>query len=111
MNSVLKKSWRARHKWNLEWDSYLWAETRGKLPKVPLARAKITLVRHAHRMLDFDGMVASFKPVIDALVTVGVLSDDSWKVTGKWECDQSFRKKSAGPLIEIIIEEVRTDAV
>lgn len=107
LNKTLVKSWRGRHRTNLEWDAFIWADTRGKLPKVPLAKARITIIRHAHRTLDFDGLVASMKPVVDALVSAGVLADDSWDVTGRWECDQSFRTKKLGPLLEILIEEIR----
>ncbi len=57
-------------------------------------------------MLDFDGLVGSMKPVIDALVTCGVLKDDSWAVTGPWECKQIFRPKSLGPLLEVHIREL-----
>jgi hypothetical protein len=39
-------------------------------------------------MLDFDGVVGSCKPVVDALVYAGVLKDDSWNVVGAWKVDQ-----------------------
>jgi len=50
--------------------------------------------------------VGSLKPVCDALVTSGVLIDDSWKVLQAWEVDQVFRPKKDGPLLQIEITEV-----
>jgi len=82
----------------------------GKIPKVPLRRVKISIVRHSHRTLDFDGAVASMKPVVDAIVSAGIIFDDSWKVTGPWIVDQKFRPKSAGPLLEVSIEERPLDS-
>lgn len=74
-------------------------------PAKPLERCEIRIVRHSWRMLDFDGLVGSVKPVIDALVSAGVLMDDAWNVTGPWIVDQVFRPKSQGPLLEIEVIE------
>lgn len=78
----------------------------GKTPTAPLQKASITIVRHSHRMLDFDGLVGSLKPVVDALVSAGVLSDDSWGVVGRWNVDQKFRSKSSGPMLEIFVKQL-----
>lgn len=74
-----------------------------KLPPRPLEKAQITLVRYSHRMLDFDGLVGSMKPVVDGLVTAGVLKDDSFGVTGPWAVNQRFRPKNEGPLLEVLV--------
>jgi hypothetical protein len=79
-----------------------------KKPKAPLKRARLTLIRYSHRMLDYDGLVGSMKPVVDALVASGVLEDDSWNVLGAWSVDQRFRKKSDGPLLELLVQELPT---
>ncbi len=76
------------------------------MPKEPLTRAKISVVRHSHRMLDYDGLVGSLKPVVDAFVSCGVLSDDSWNVTGVWDVNQKFRAKKDGQLLEILIQQL-----
>jgi hypothetical protein len=106
LNKALRTNRYATHRKNLAWDSYIGLECYGKLPAKPLARARIELIRHAHRSLDYDGLVGSLKPVVDALVTARVLSDDSWKVLGAWQVDQRFRPKSDGPLLEIIVSEL-----
>lgn len=60
----------------------------GRIPDQPLEKAKLTLTRHSSRQPDFDGMVHSFKRIIDALVKCGILIDDNPDVIGsptyKW---------------------------
>jgi hypothetical protein len=95
---------------NKQWDFMVACRVGEKgTPEKPLQKANITLIRHAHRTLDYDGLVGSMKPIVDALVTCGVLSDDSWAVTGRWNVDQKFRSKSEGPLLEILIQEMPID--
>ena len=73
-----------------------------------LNRAEITLIRHCFRTLDYDGLVGSMKPVVDAFVSAGVLKDDSWNVLGIWNVDQKFRSKRDGVMLEVFIKEVET---
>lgn len=91
---------------NKKWDFLIFGMVRSKLPPKPLAKARITIVRHFWRSLDYDGLVGSMKPVVDALVDAGVLIDDAYKVTGPWIVTQEFREKKAGPLLTICVEEV-----
>lgn len=91
---------------NKKWDFLIAGMCRGKVPPVPLEKARITIVREFWRKLDFDGLVGSMKPVIDALVSVGVIKDDNWDVVGAWVVDQKFRPKKDGPLLTVIVESV-----
>lgn len=91
---------------NKKWDFLIAGMCRGKLPKKPLEKAKIRIVRHFWRFLDYDGLVGSMKPIVDALVDCGVLVDDSWKVLGQWDVSQEFRPKKDGPLLKIEVIEV-----
>lgn len=91
---------------NKRWDMLIFGMCRGKLPETPLKKAHITIVRHFWRTLDYDGLVGSMKPIVDALVSAGVIVDDSWKVLGAWEVDQQFRTKKEGPLLTIQIKEL-----
>jgi hypothetical protein len=102
-----KLRWGARYKNihdNHMWDKLIAAECNKKKPNSPLSKANITLIRHSWKMLDYDGLVGSMKPVVDALVTCGVLIDDRWNVTGEWNVHQRFRPKKEGPLLEILIQ-------
>lgn len=91
---------------NKRWDFLILGMVRGRLPAKPLEKARITIVRHFWRTLDYDGLVGSMKPVVDALVSAGVIVDDNWKVTGPWIIDQQFRTKKEGPLLTVSVEEI-----
>lgn len=108
LNRKLRAGWRANASEMKSWACYLSAELHSRRPKIPLARARIRIVRHAHRTLDFDGLVGSLKPVVDGLVGAGIIADDSWAVTGAWDIDQQFRSRKAGPLLTIEVYEVLT---
>lgn len=55
----------------------------------PLAKAKLTLTRHSSTEPDYDGLVSSFKPCIDALIMANVIENDRMSNVGKptylWE--------------------------
>ena len=91
---------------NKRWDMLIFGMVRGKTPPEPLKKAHITITRHFWRTLDYDGLVGSMKPIVDALVSAGVLADDSWNVLGAWEVDQQFRTKKEGPLLTIQVKEL-----
>lgn len=112
---TLPKSLNKKLKWgskysnireNRSWDMMIACECSSQMPKDPLTKASITLIRHSWKMLDYDGLVGSMKPVVDALVSCGVLTDDNWGVTGKWNVDQKFRSKKEGPKLEILVQEL-----
>jgi len=106
LNRKLRSNRWALARENKAYDQLIACQCSSRIPNKPLQKANITLIRHSHRTLDYDGLVGSMKPVVDALVTCGVLSDDSWNVTGKWNVDQRFRPKSQGQLLEILIQEM-----
>lgn len=106
LNKKLNAHYHKRNRENKVWDLIIHAECLRKMPLSPLSKANITIIRHSHRFLDYDGLVGSLKPVIDAFVTCGVLEDDSWNVVGRWNVDQKFRKKKEGDLLEILIQEL-----
>jgi hypothetical protein len=93
---------------NKHWDYMIRAQivlNKKQLPPEPLKKARIKITRHSHRTLDYDGLVGSMKPVVDALVSAGVIADDSWNVTGQWNVWQEFRPKKDGPRLEVSVYE------
>lgn len=106
LNKKLRKHWTKNHRENNLWDTLIYQKVFRQLPPSPLKKAKLRIVKHFWRTMDFDGFVGSLKPVVDALVTAGVIEDDSWKVLQAWEVDQVFRDKKLGPLLQIEIIEV-----
>ncbi len=97
LNKALRSHYHRRTRANNMWELLIAGQCRGKLPAKPLEKAHITITRHAYRFLDYDGLVGSMKPVVDALVRVGVLKDDNWGVTGPWDVRQEFRPKKRRP--------------
>lgn len=85
------------------WDQLIHLKTFGKKPPQPLRRAALNLTRFGSRYMDADGLVASFKHVVDALVTAGILTDDSWEVIGMPIYDQKIVARGKGRIrIEIL---------
>jgi hypothetical protein len=90
MNRVMRIHWSQRHRWYRivgQEVAVLLLASKQK-PPTPWPRVRITAVRHSPRSLDFDGLVASLKPAVDALVRCGVMVDDTWQVTGQWDVSQ-----------------------
>lgn len=108
LNVSLRSHWTVRQRVNKQWDRliYCMVSEKNAVPLRPLEKAHIRVIRHSHRMLDFDGLVGSLKPVIDSLVSARVILDDRWSVLGKWDVDQVFRQKKEGNLLEIFVSEV-----
>lgn len=104
-NALLGSHWTVRSKHAKKWDRLVWAKCWHVKPAKPLSRAKITLIRFSSVAPDYDGLVGSFKPVIDALVKNGVLIDDNQAVIGV----PLYKFHSIGPKkgkIQIEVEEV-----
>ena len=102
--------WGSRISKNAQWKKLIRmkCEQHGKPPS-PLKNARLTLIRHSSSAPDSDGLVSSFKPIIDALVYAGILIDDSYKIIGmpdyQWKKERPKRGK-----IEIIVSEVHVES-
>ena len=101
LNRELRSHRFLRSRTNKQWDWLVYHLVRNRLPPEPLQKARLKVVRRFYRTLDFDGLVGSLKPVVDALVTAKVIKDDSWNTLGAWEVSQEFRPKSEGPQLEL----------
>lgn len=80
--------------------------TLNKRPHFPLGQCQITIIRKVSkdRFLDWDNMVASYKPVIDGLVHANILMDDTYDITGPWTVTQELRPKKEGAVTYLRIE-------
>lgn len=80
---------RKKKKWQAQWaKAKFWHEQvqmqvllKGR-PDKPLKHARLRLTRYSPVSPDFDGLVSSFKCVIDGLVHAGVLENDSMNYIG-----------------------------
>jgi Holliday junction resolvase RusA-like endonuclease len=76
--NMSSKSWRAVHFEKMKWKNIVMNEIiLHKLkPKMPIEKCKLILTRFSSKQSDFDNRVASFKAVVDGLITVGIMIDD-----------------------------------
>jgi Holliday junction resolvase RusA-like endonuclease len=104
--------WTVRHREAKKWHTRVYSKmflTKQGAPLEPLKKASLELVRYSSRSPDFDGLVQSFKPVIDALKKCGVIEDDNMSVIGRpdyrWEkaCQREGR-------IKILVEEIEIES-
>ncbi len=63
---------------------------------------EITMYSYRSRLLDIDGLYGSIKPILDALVSNGVLDDDSPEYVVDLHCKQ-FKTARAQAHIELSI--------
>lgn len=77
-NQLLRGHWRVKHEHTKKWKRATANAVmlNGGVPKHPLEQAKLTCIRVSSNEPDHDGLVSGFKPVIDALVEIGVLKSD-----------------------------------
>lgn len=76
-NQLSGYHWRKRRRMKRDWQWLLLAAMGRAGVGVQLGRFHVTIERHAPRQLDPDNAVAGCKAVIDAMVGVGLLQDDS----------------------------------
>lgn len=108
MNVTLRQHRFARHNYyNKIYEDVAWL-TKDQRPKAPWEKIELVITRHAPRLLDFDNLVASLKPVVDGLVRAKIISDDNWNVTGPWIINQrkSTKWERPGITVRILLKEV-----
>lgn len=76
-NRINNLHWRGRQKLSKYWHQRVAYAVALWRPKAPLPKATLRCERFSSVAPDYDGLVGSFKYVIDALVVCGVLEDDS----------------------------------
>lgn len=80
----------------LKWNRLVMYATSGQRPKKPFSRAKLFLSRNSFRAPDYDGLVFSFKLVIDSLKANRIIEDDNMKVIGIPEFFWHYAPKNKG---------------
>jgi len=103
INTASNNHWRVRARNNKTWKRAVvhFALAAG-LPPEPLWKAKVVCTRHSAREPDFENLAHSFKPLIDGLVTGGVLVDDNQQVIGQ----PTYRWEKAAPKQGMVTIEV-----
>jgi len=81
-NTIGRKHWSYKAKEARTWKDLVGLALGTNIPKRPLNKAVVMCRRHSSKCPDYDGLVSSFKHVIDGLVEHGVLQDDSMQHIG-----------------------------
>lgn len=81
-NSLGRAHWSKKVREARTWHQLVRLAVRGQLPHEPLKRSELTLTRHSSRRPDHDGLVSSFKHVIDGLVKANVIAGDAHEYIG-----------------------------
>ena len=107
--AATRRHWTAGARAAKQWTTLVAAHLAGRRPPAPLPRSRVTLVRLSSTVPDYDNLVMSFKPVLDALVKLDVLADD-----GPTYVERVYRWERARPkrgMIGIEVVELLDDAV
>lgn len=105
-NQLLRGHWRVKHAHAMKWKLAVSLACHGVKPRQPLASAALTLTRVSSVEPDYDGLVSSFKHVIDGLVEAGVLQSDKMSAIGR----PDYRWERCSPrkgCVRVKVEEVR----
>lgn len=110
MTNSLHVHWTKKHKESKLWkglvqNAVLFGQERAALEFLPLTKAKLTLTRCSAVEPDYDGLVSSFKHVIDGLKEAGVIKDDKASNIGQSKYAWEFAKQREGK-IRVMVEEV-----
>lgn len=85
----LQVHWRNKHAHAKRWKDAVILYTRKYKPDSAFEKASLTLTRISSKRPDFDGLVSSFKHVIDGLIEAGIIINDTHDVIGvpdyQWE--------------------------
>lgn len=71
-----KGHWAKRARTAKQWKEACGYMLLGKKPKEPLNKIHVVFTRFSSKEPDFDGLVHSFKPILDSLVEYGIVVDD-----------------------------------
>ena len=104
-NAGGRAHWSVKAKEAKLWKQLVFLSVSSQRPKEPFKKCKITLVRCSSKESDFDGLVSSFKHVLDGLKESRIIFDD------KPSCiEPTYRWQYSSPKsgrIKVTVEEVK----
>lgn len=100
-----RSHWAMKVKEARHWHQAVLAATSAHKPEIPLFKAKLTLTRISSSCPDSDGLVSSFKHVVDGLRHAKIIKDDKFINIGMPEYRWEKGAKGNGH-IEITVEAV-----
>jgi hypothetical protein len=101
-----KSNWRARMAEARKWKQLVYSKIDATMrPNEVLKEAKLTLIRHSSVEPDFDGLVSSFKHLIDGLIQARVIENDKMGNIGQPNYKWEYVPRNRGR-VTIIVEEL-----
>ena len=97
--------WAQYYRESVKWKKSLIPYFTSMKPSKPLKKARLTLTRYSSSQPDYDGLVSSFKHVIDALVDAGILENDKPQNIGRSTYTWEKAEKNKG-YIRVLVEEI-----
>ena len=89
-----RRHWSVAHTEAKKWHSLVWAVSSSQRPDTPMERAFVHCTRHSSVCPDYDNVVMSFKPVIDAFKKCGfIVDDDMMRLDREYSWEYAPRKK------------------
>jgi hypothetical protein len=99
--------WAQYYRESVKWKKEIIPYLVSKKPPSPLQKARLTLTRWSSVRPDHDGLVSSFKHVIDGLVDAGVLVNDKFENIG--QPDYRWEKAPQGKgFITVVVQQVNS---
>lgn len=103
-NQMLRRHWTVVMNEKKQWHNLV-AFYSPRYDGKPMQKAKLIMTRRSSRQPDFDGLVGSFKHVLDGIVKMKIIADDKYEVIGdstyRWE---KVKKDKQG--VHVVIEEL-----
>lgn len=109
-NSMGRAHWAVKAKAAREWKGLVALSVGRHKPKAPLLKAKLTLTRYSSSEIDPDGLVSSFKHILDGLVFSKVIVNDKLSNIGMPAYFWHKCKKGQGK-ITVKIEELHEENI
>ena len=100
------KHWAMKMKEAQKWKQLVKLSVGSQKPSYPLEKAKLTCTRHSSKEPDYDGLVSSFKHLIDGLIESKVIIDDAMRYIGMPEFSWKQAPRSKG-FIELEVQEIK----
>ena len=100
-----RSHWAVKLKETRFWHEQIGYRLIGRTPKFPLKKATLKLVRCSSIPPDADGLVSSFKAVIDGLTKAQVIANDDMATIGFPHYEWKKGKPKTG-FIEVCVTEV-----
>jgi hypothetical protein len=82
----------------LHWQESIKNAVNGRTPEKPLGKAHVSFTRYSDQPIDFDNLVGSFAQIMNCLVRVGIIVDDTWSVVGKPEYNHKIVARKSGKI-------------